>query len=155
MALNINQFAESAVQGMMDLKPAKNVISARVDTTSAGGLVAGQAVKKVNSAAGLPQVVECAADSDLVFGFIVYNNKNSTFDVGDAVEISSGFDDVMYMTAGAAFSTLTQLMIVVASKKVVAATSGKPISAYALDKAANDGDLVRCVVTCPAFFVKT
>lgn len=154
MALNQNQFSISPVQGMMDLTPAK-VVSALVGSGSAGSLVAGQAVKIVDTAGKIPVVVECAADSDLVFGFITYNVKNSTYSGGDVCEISTGFDDVMYMTAGAAFAPLTQLMVVIASKKMIAATSGKPISAYALDKATADGDIVRCVVTCPAFFVKT
>jgi len=152
MALNQNQFIQTPVKGMAGLLPAAKVVSAVVDSTSAGGLVAGQAVKLVDSAGGVPKVVECAADSDQTFGFIVYNMKNTTFEVGDALEIDTGFDDVMYMEASAAIARGAKLMIVITGQKVATATSGKPIIGWAFDKAAADGDLIRVSLACPAFF---
>lgn len=154
MTLNPNQFALVPVQGVMDLRKSVNVISAEIDISSAGGLIPGQAVKKVDVVGGVPKLVECAADSDLVFGFLVFNLKNKVYNALDKVEVSTGFDDVMYMTAGAAMASLTQIMPVIASKKVVAATAGKPISGYTLDKSTADGDIIRVVVACPSFFTK-
>ena len=152
MTLNQNQFNQSPVQGQMDLQRSKNLLSCEVDVSSAGGLIPGQAVKLVDQLGKLPHVVECAADSDLVFGYIAYNLKDRTYAALDRVEISTGADDVMYMTAAGALSVLTPIMPVIASKKVTAATGGKPISGYNLDKASADGDLIRVVVACPAFF---
>ena len=71
-SLNQNLFSQIVIQGEMDMQFNHNVISCEIDTTSAGGLVAGQAVKIVDSAGGLPKVVEAAADTDDIFGFIKY-----------------------------------------------------------------------------------
>ena len=152
MALSQNQFAQSVVQGMHGLRPSSKVISAQIDTSSAGGLVAGQPVKLVDSAGGVPKVVECAANTDTVLGFIVYDLKKASHAVDDAVEIDTGFDDVMWMTAGAAIARGALLMIQVSGVKVVTATTGKPIIGWAMDKAAADGDLIKVSLSCPAYF---
>lgn len=151
--VNQNQFDMSVVQGMMSLLQAHNVISAQIGSAEAGSLVAGQSVKIVDTAGKIPQVIACASDSDETFGFIVYDVKSRVFVAGDRCEISTGFNDVMYMTAGAAIAVSAKLMPVIASKKVITATSGKPIACLALDKAAADGDLIRVTVTCPAKFL--
>lgn len=152
MALTQNQFQQSVVQGMHGLRPAAKVLSAQIDTSSAGGLVAGQPVKLVDSAGGVPKVVECSANTDVVFGFIVYDLKKAAHAVGDVVEVDVGFDDIMYMTAGAAIARGALVMIQISGVKVVTATTGKPISGWALDKAAADGDLIRVSLSCPAYF---
>jgi len=152
MALNQNQFLQTPIKGMAGLQPSAKIVGCVVDATSAGGLVAGQAVKLVDSAGGVPKVVECSADTDIVFGFIVYNIKNATFGVGAAVEIDTGFDDIMYMEASAAIARGAKLMIVVSGQKVATATAGKPIIGWAFDKATASGDLIRVSLACPAFF---
>jgi hypothetical protein len=150
MALNISQFAMSTVQGAIDLTVGvRSVLSAQIGSGSAGGLVAGQAVKLVNSAGGIPDVVECAADTDDVFGFIAYSIKDQAFAALDKAEIAFGRGAVMYMTASAAIAPGDKVMIVVASKKVAIATSGKTIVGRALDKAAADGDLIRVMIDLP------
>lgn len=149
-----NQFSLTTIQGAMDLRRSNNVVSAIIDITSAGGLVPGQAVKIVaqGKAGGiLPHVVE-ASDGDLIFGFLVFNLKDQVYNALMQVEVSTGFDDVMYMTAAGALSPLTKLKPVIASKKVTACSPGDNISAYNLDQALADGDLIRCVVSCPSFF---
>lgn len=149
MTLSQNQFSMIPVQGQMDLRPQPAVVSAQVDTSSAGGLVAGQAVKIVDSTGGVPKVVECSADTDDVWGFIPYSLKDDTFAAGDRLEIAAMRDNVMYMTASAAISRNAKVMIVVASKKVATATSGKTIIGRAYDAAAADGDLIRVVIDLP------
>lgn len=154
MALNINQLRQSPVQGMMDLRFNMNVISCEVDISSAGGLVPGQAVKIVNSAGGVPKVVEAAAASDAIFGFLVFDIKSQAFNALDKVEVAVFRGNVQYMTAGAAIARGAALEIVPASKKVVtAATSGAMVVGQALDKAAADGDLIRVVVDLPGAFL--
>lgn len=152
MALSQNQFQQIAIQGQHALRPPAKVISAQVDVTSAGGLVPGQPVKLVDSAGGVPKVVELAADTDVVYGFIVYDIKKPTFAAYDAVEINTGYDDVMVMTAQAAIARGAKLMVHLSGVKVKTATSGKPVVAWALDKAAADGDLIRAVIVLPSFF---
>jgi hypothetical protein len=149
MAQNINQFAQAAVQGMLDLQFNPAIVSAEIDVSSAGGLVAGQAVKIVDSAGGVPKVVECADDSDDVFGFIRYDIKTQVYDAFSVCELAAMRDNCMYMTAGAAVARNAKVMIVVASSKVVTATSGNMIVGRAFDKASADGDLIRVIIDLP------
>lgn len=150
MALNINQFALSAVKGLQDLRGSpSSVIACQVDSSSAGGLVPGQCVKIVNTAGGVPNVVECSAATDDVFGVILYNIKNATFGVGDAVEIAYANGAVVYMEASAAIVPYARVMPVISGSKVATATTGNRIIGFALDKTAADGDLVRVVVQLP------
>lgn len=154
MALLQNQFGQSPVKGMLDLRFNTGIIACEIDTSETGELVAGQAVTIVDSAGGVPKVVAATADTDEVFGFIVYNIKNQKFVAGDAVEIAALFSqNVMYMEASAAIARGAKTMIVVSGSKVATATAGKPISGYALDKAATSGDLIRVVIICPAAFL--
>jgi len=146
----MNQFAQAPVQGMLDLKSAAApVISCQLDSSTAGGILPGVAVKLVDVAGGIPNVVECAANTDNVFGFIAYNVKDQSYDSGDKMEIMYGHDGIMYMTAAAAIAVGASVMIVPASDKVITATTGKVIAGFALDKAAADGDLIRVVVNLP------
>jgi hypothetical protein len=149
MTLSQNQFAQTPIQGLLDLRFNVNSISAEIDAGSAGGLVPGQAVKLVDSAGGIPKVVECAADTDDVYGFINYDIKSQSFEAGDRVELSVMRDNVMYMTASAAIARGAKIMIVVAGNKVATATSGKTIAGRAFDKASADGDLIRVTIDLP------
>lgn len=153
MALNQNQFALIPIQGMMDLRFNPAVISAQIDTSSAGGLVAGQPVKMVDSAGGVPKVVECAADTDDVYGFLVYDLKQTVFAIGAPVEVACMRDNVMFMTASAAIARNAQVEIVLSGVKVATAASGKRIVGRALDKAAANGDVIRVTIDLPGGLV--
>lgn len=153
MTLNQNQFGLLPIKGMMSLRPSLKTVAAQIDSTEAGELVAGQAVKLVDSAGGVPKVIAVAADSDVTFGFIAYNQKNAVFVAGDQVEVATGFDDCMYMEAASAIGRGDKLMVVVSGSKVDNVTAGKPIIGYAYDKAASSGDLIRVILACPAYFV--
>ncbi len=154
MSLNQNQFNQIPVQGMADQQAGFGSTPCRVKSDEATPLIPGQSVKRVNSAGGVPEVTACTADSDAVYGFVAYSTKNGTFAAGASVEIARGMlVNVMWMTAGAAFAPDTPLMVVIATKKVITATTGKPISGISFDKAAADGDLVRVEITCPALFI--
>lgn len=147
--LQQNQFALAPIQGMADLRFNANTISAQVDSSSAGGLVPGQPVKLVDSAGGVPKVVECAADSDDVYGFIQYDIKSQVFDAGARVELSAMRDNVMYMTASAAIARGAPVAIVLSGVKVVTASTGQMIVGRAYDKAAANGDLIRVTIDLP------
>lgn len=150
-SLSTNQFSMIPIQGQMDLRFNPAIISAFLSAASAGSLVPGQAVKQSAQTPpnAPPLVVEAAADTDNIFGFIVYNIKNPTFAKNGNLEIAAMRGNVMYMTASAAITAGAQVMIVVASKKVATATTGKRVAGTALDGAAADGDLIRVVIDLP------
>jgi hypothetical protein len=149
MTIAQNQFNQTPLQGEMDLLTSPTIVAGVISSTSGGGLVAGQSVKMVDGTSAAPAFVECAADTDDVYGFIVYNMKNATFEVGDAVEVAAMRNSVMYMTASAAVARNAQVMVVIASKKVATATSSKRIVGRAYDKASADGDLIRVTIDLP------
>lgn len=147
MSLQQNQFNQIPVQGQLDLKFNVNSLSAEIDVSSAGSLTPGTAVKMVDSSGGVPKVVECAADSDEVFGFINRNQKNQVFNAYDACEISLlNGGNCMYMTASAAIARGAVVTIVTASDKIKTSTGGSRDCGHALDKAAADGDLIRVLL---------
>ena len=149
MALNINQFAQTPVKGQLDLSVGvKQVLSCQVDTSSAG-LVDGQAVKLVDVKGGIPNVVECAADDDNAFGFVVYDIKDKAFAAGSKVEIAFARGSVMYMQASAAIVPYAKVAIVISGQKVVTATTGQMIVGYAIDKASAADDLIRVMIDLP------
>lgn len=151
-----NQFAQSPQLGQLDMAFNTTTISCQVDTTEAGTLVPGQSVKLVDSAGGVPKVVACDSDADTVFGFINYQMLKSGYVAGDAVEISTGYGNVMYLRATAAIARGVLLKQAVASTGGVATAvngSGSKIVGWALDKAAADGDLIRVFVNAPSFFL--
>lgn len=149
MTQAINQFTQAPVQGDMDLRFNASIISGFIAASSGSGLVAGQSVKMVDDASGVPSFVECADDSDDVYGFIVFDIKSKTFDAGDMCEVAAMRNNVMWMTASAAIARNAKVMVVIASKKVATATSGNTIIGRALDKAAADGDLIRVTIDLP------
>jgi hypothetical protein len=155
MSLNQNQFAQIPVQGQLDLSYNTTTIACQVDSTQVGSLVPGQSVKLIDSLGGVPKVVAVTSDSDTVFGFVNYNVKDRLYAAGDALEISSLYGNVMFLQATAAIARGALLKGVVATVGGVATvTAGAKIVGWALDKAANSGDLIRVAVNCPSFFVQ-
>lgn len=148
MPLTPNDFAMQSYQGKVDLGPLTNVITCRVSANETATLVAGQTVKLEDSAGGVPNVLARTADTDAVFGVIVYNHKDSGYVAKDMVEVAI-VGTVMYMTAAAAIARGVAVHGVVATKKVATATGAYPEVGIALDKAAADGDLVRVYITAP------
>lgn len=149
MSLNQNQFAQIPIQGMLDLRFNPSVVEGQIDSSSAGGLVPGQAVKMVDSAGGVPKFVECAADTDDVYGFIVYDIKSRVFNAYDKVEVAAMNGCVMYMTSSAAIARNASVEIVVSGSKVATAATGKRIVGRAFDKATGADQLIRVTVNLP------
>lgn len=75
-----NQFAQTAVLGMIDKRFSINSIEA----TAGGDLVAGQAVK---FGAG-NKVTACTANTDRVDGFVVFNPVHTSYKDGDRLTIA-------------------------------------------------------------------
>lgn len=150
MTLNPNQFAQTTVQGQLDLHTSNqgNVISCEVASTQATALVAGQSVKLADVAGGVPKVVSLAADTESAFGFVVRNLKDIDREANEALEVAFA-NSVMYMTAGAAIARGANVEVVTASNKVITSAGTNPIVGYALDKAAADGDIIRIYIQTP------
>ncbi len=150
MALNQNQLAQTPVQGMIDLiiGPA-NVIACQVKSDEATPLIPGQGVMLVDSIDGVPKVTAVGDDDDILFGFVLYNQKDQNFPAGAAVEIAFFRGTVMLMTASAAIARGAQVMVVVSGSKVATATTNKRIAGIALDKATADTQLIRVLIDLP------
>lgn len=149
MAQILNQFVQAPVQGQVDLHLGGNIIAVQIDSSSAGGLIPGQAVKMVDSSGGVPKVVECAANSDDVYGFLVYDIKDRVYAAGDRAEIACLHDSCMYMTSSAAIARNAKIAIVVAGSQVVTAATGMMVVGRAFDKATASGQLIRVVLDLP------
>lgn len=148
MALNINQFKLSTVQGQLDMEVAGTVISAQVDAAQGTALVAGQAVKLATTSGGVPKVVGLAANTDQAFGFLTRNLKDQSDPAGAACEIAM-FGSVMWMTAGAAITRGAAVEVVYTTTKIITSAGTNPVVGFALDKASADGDLIRVYVQAP------
>lgn len=143
---NPNQFRQSVVKGLADLRMNTNVIPCRVDSDEASALVAGQCVSLEDVAGGAPVVTAIADDEANVFGVVLYNLKDTDYLADEAVEIASA-GSVVYMEASAAIARGAEVMPVVTGAKVATAAGlSKAKIGIALDKAAADGDLIRVLI---------
>lgn len=148
--VDINSFKITPVQGQVDLSFAGSVVSARVKSTEPTALVAGQAIKLVDTAGGVPEVTALTANTDQAFGFVTRNLKDASFPAYASVEIGLQ-STVVWMTAGAAIARGAKLEVVYTTNKVITNAGTNPVCGYAYDKAAADGDLIRVYVITPQF----
>ena len=147
--LNPNQFSQSQILGMVDMRQAERIISAQADSTS-GTLVPGKIVELIDSAGGAPKVKESNSNTDTHFGVVVYSNKDASFVAGDAVEIMQRGCIIMRATAAIARGAQVKSVVATTGGVATADSASKPIG-WALDKAAADGDLIRVYLDLPAF----
>lgn len=112
-ALLQNQFAQSPIVGLVDLKVGStNIISAQVSSTlGTGFLYPGQAVKVVASTTGgIPKVVPCTSKSDQAFGVAVFNIKDLYYQAGQNLEVAM-LGTVVWQYATAAITQMQQVCI--------------------------------------------
>ncbi len=149
----MNAFKPGAFKGTVDLRQGGSIVSAQIDVTSTigevTGLVAGTPVKLVNSAGGIPKVIECDADTDDVFGFIVYDVKASKYLRLDRCEILTGRGGVMYMEANAAIARNAKIALLISGFKVITATATDRIIGRSFDKPIAQGEMFRVTVDLP------
>ncbi len=153
VSLDQNQFVESPVIGQLDLKVGPtNVVSAQIGSAQSGTLHAGQAVKMVDEAGGIPKVIACDADEDAVLGFIVYDVRNKGFIAGSYCEIALK-GSVMWLVATTAIARGAQVTLdtAAAPAAVQSKDSGDTIVGWAYDKATAYGDVIRVCVETPSF----
>lgn len=148
---NQNQFSQAGVVGMLDQKFNYNTKEAQIDSSETGTLKPGQAVKIVDSAGGIPKVVAITANTDEVWGFINFSNKDQSFVAGDKCGISQK-GNVMWMIATAAIARGVQVTV---DKTYVGGVqtknSGDRIVGHTYDKATAAGQLIRVELAVPSF----
>jgi len=146
MAQNLNQFQQTAERGQIALLCANSpVISAVVDSTEAGTLKAGDAVKLVSTSTGIPHVVKVVNTDTTITGFVAFNPvKNDGIVAGDRIEIAIT-GAFIYQVASAAIQSGVAVDYAYSTGKVATANSGLACG-VALDAAAADGDLIRVAV---------
>ena len=142
-----NQRVQTVEQGMLDLALHQAVLAVRIDATEAGTLYPGSAVVIKDVAGKVITVTEADDDDDSIFGYVVYNQKDSGYVAGDMCEIAYA-GSIMHMTAGAAIAKGAKVESDVSALKVITQSSN-PVIGIALDKAAADGDLVRVLIVTP------
>lgn len=144
-----SQFTEAPLLGMIDLRLNYDTVPVQVDSSQVAGLAAGQAVKIVASAGGVPKVIACAADSDAVWGFVNYDIKSILFLAGAAMEVSQS-GNVIYLRAVEAISRGAQVALEVSTVGGVKNTGGgATVVGLAFDQATAAGDLIRVKVSIP------
>lgn len=149
MSQYLNQFSQSPEKGQLELSSSASPKVLQCIADSA--LVPGQAVKLVDGTTKVPHVTACTADTESVFGFVVYSLKNGSYASGAVVEIAI-LGSVMIMEASAAIVRGAQLNIVVSGNKVATSASGtKNIIGWSLDKASASGALIRVMISTPSF----
>lgn len=147
MALNPNQFTQIPVAGQVDLLGgSSSVIAAAVSASASGALVpfvAGQAVKiDTANVGGIPKMLPLAANTDPVYGFVVYNIKDASHAVGTNFELALN-GTYMYMTASAAILPGAALEYDNATQTVKTSAGVNPVVGFALDAASANGSLLR------------
>lgn len=151
--LSQNQFALQPFLGTVDQRFNYNTKAVEVDTSQSGTLYAGQAVKIVDNADGVPKVIGVAANSDEVFGFINYDVKSQVYAAGDPMEISQA-GNVIYLYSTGAIARGHQVTLDVSLAGGVSsatASSGADIVGWAMDKATAANQLIRVQLTVPSF----
>lgn len=89
-SLSPNQFAQSLIVGVVDMKVGPtNVVSAQVDASVTTQILPGQAVKLVaNTAGGIPKVAPVTGKSDQLMGFATFNIKDINYVAGQNLEVA-------------------------------------------------------------------
>lgn len=152
MVQNINQFSQTPVQGDVDLGVGAPgaIVTCQVTSDEAVALVAGQAVKLVDSAGGVPKVTALDANTDEVFGFISRNLKDASYPAGARCEVALQ-GSFMYMTSGAAIARGAKIEVVNSTKKVITNAGTNPVSGFAYDKATAADQLIRVYILTPGY----
>jgi hypothetical protein len=145
---DLNLFNQQTAKGQVDASFPGMVFTCKVKSDEATPLVAGQAVKLVDSSTGVPEVTALAADTDETYGFVLRNPKDEDYSADKFVEIASK-NSVVYMEAGAAIARGAFVEVSNATKKVITKAGINPVVGYAFDKATEDGDLIRVYINTP------
>lgn len=146
----INQFAQTPVQGMMDLEFNGSVWTGQVSNSQGTALIAGQTVKlDPTAASGVPKYLARTAATDPIDGVVARNLKNPSFVAADYFEVAAS-DSVIYLTADAAINRGIPVEEVLGSPGHVIPWAGvNPVLGWAFGNASAATDLVRIYILAP------
>lgn len=149
--ININQFTQSAVKGMVAKDITKSGIIAGICSTTT---YPGMPVKISTGAYNKPvPIFTPTSTSEEPFGVVIYNSRKSTMAANDQVEVAFCGGPCIWMEAAAAITAGVAIELANATDITVQTfSSGKQIG-VALDGASAAGQLVRVIVTKPAWEV--
>lgn len=156
IALSPNSFGQQLVCGLVDLRMAHATVSCMIDASvGTGQLMAGQAVKMVDSAGGPPKVVAATANSDSIVGFLNYDVKNAVYLANYAAEMSMAGNAIyLYATTPISRGQAVCLDInTVGGVQALVGSSGNTVVGWAYDKAVAAGALIRVYLKTPSFLV--
>lgn len=152
--LSMNLVAIPQLVGTLDQNYNYNTHSVMIDFSSPTTVYAGSAVKIVNSAGGVPKVIPCTANTDEVFGWVIFNFKDINYAAGSFCEISqTGNYQWMYSTG--AIARGSRVTLDVSSPGSVAqlvGSSGANVVGRAYDEATAYGQLIRVAVEVTSTF---
>lgn len=137
---NMNQFAQTPLKGSAALNTVANTVSVQVDPASVATIVAGDAVKLVDKVSTTIIVDKCA-NTDAVFGYVLYTPKKAKFVAGDALECAIA-GSILYLEASGSIARGANIEFVASTSTVITAAGTNPVSGVALDKVSS-GQLVR------------
>lgn len=149
---NPNQFAQAPFLGMIAELTESINFPAQIGPAQSGSLLAGCFVKMVDSAGGVPKVVAASADSDDVWGAIIYNIKNASYAAGAVCQVAME-GSFMWLTATAAIARGAQVALDYATSggvKPISGSGGERIVGRAFDKATVAGQLIRVLIKTPS-----
>lgn len=154
--LSQNSFSQGPFLGLVDAQYSYNTKAVQVDSTQGSTPVsAGQAIKYVASAGGVPKVIACSANSDVCMGFVNYNIKDQSYASYSPCAISQK-GNVIYLYSTGAIDRGAQVTLDVSTVGGVAQyvqSSGATIVGFAQDQASAAGQLIRVELTAPSFSV--
>lgn len=149
---NMNQFAQLAMLGAVDLIPTPDVVSAQIDPASAAVYIQqGSVVKLKTGTSGAILVdIQTGPTDTLPFGVIPYNERKNLYVKGDLIEVVvAGY---MYMLSGAAVVRGTKVAVAAAGAAVdplvtTDVTAAHVVIGTAVDEATAAGQLIRVKIS--------
>lgn len=146
----MNVLLQSPILGQLDLIPAPNVVSAQIYVSSVAYIQVGQTVKLVAGTSGAI-VVDAhtgPTDASLVFGVVIYNERQNIYAAGSYCEVATA-ESYVYLLSSAAIArgaiVATTAGVSGTSDPTVAtdATSTHNETGYAVDAASAANQLIR------------
>jgi hypothetical protein len=149
--INTNQFAQTAIKGMLAKGIVESgIVAGIVDTTAYPGMP----VKLSTGAYNKPiPVFTPTSTSEEAFGVIIYNARKSTLAANDSIEVAFCGGPVIWMEAAAAITAGVSVELANATDITVQTFSSGKAMGVALDGASAAGQLVRVIITKPTWDV--
>lgn len=140
----LNQFGQKPLKGVVAAVPNPVTLSVVLDPASSNTLYAGDGVK-LQSGASPSIMVDLAAATDPVFGYVIRNIKKASYSAGDALEIALA-NSVIVLEAYGQINRGQNIEWYATGHQVKAHAGVNPISGTILDQSLATGDLVRVLV---------